>query len=256
MKEPEYDLPGTKRWLMKLKESGFTFPNTYMVFDMETTGVDWEEDFILELGFMIVVDGKIHEHPQAIRLNWYLHPEVDPRYLEQRMRETEARMLTKKKSFTFSPEKIRTGLDPVPILRAFHGAVFDWSKRRGDTHFLVHNGFKFDSRIVESHFHRYLSDDDGTFRFDSNRIIDTGLFERGAQLDKEYLPVNGDMTTFYNRVILPHSFKKWSLEPHCATKYKLFEKPGLGTGKSHTADFDCLATHHLYQTYREMVEVV
>ena len=40
-------------------KSHYAFPNTYLVFDLETSGLDPKKDFIVEIGWMLVREGQV-----------------------------------------------------------------------------------------------------------------------------------------------------------------------------------------------------
>src|SRR5271169_4387240 len=61
--------------LMKPHYDGF--PNNYMVFDLETTGLNPARDLAVQIGYCLVKDGKPVDQMGVI-LNWTLLPELVP----------------------------------------------------------------------------------------------------------------------------------------------------------------------------------
>ena len=64
------------------------------------------------------------------------------------------------------------------------------------------------------------------------------------------------LAAWYKRVRGGFSKIKWSLDGHCASKYRLAERFGLDLAGAHGAAFDCRLTHALFETYRQIAEEI
>lgn len=235
-------------WCNQLEERGIFFPTSYVVFDTETSGLDDNEDFILQFGCLSVENG-IEKDSMSICLDWTNTSLVTYSKLAARIASTKQRMVKNGKTYRFNPARLKNeGEDPKAVLTAFLN-FFETHQRNG-LFFLTHNGFSFDKRMIEGHFRRFLN---SSFCFDPTKIIDTGLMEKAKQLsllprDDESLPV------FYRRVYNVHAKGvRWRLSEHCLPKYGLDKKHGLDISCAHDAAFDCRATHFLYQEYLDQL---
>lgn len=236
----------TKDWLRRMYDRGFCFPNSYVVFDCETTGTKTEHDYIVQLGHLVVED-RVPRDPYETVLDWIHSPAASQGDVRQRFIEI-AHDLKCKDTYRFSYDKVAAeGYDPIEVLSIYF--EFFKSHQAAGCSFATHNGVRFDTRIVSSHFKRFLGEN---FQFDNSKMIDTGLLEKGMQLnmmlhDGESLP------SYYNRVESVYGKGvMWSLANYCVPTYKLAEKHNLNMHKSHTAGFDCHVTHLLLEEYRKI----
>lgn len=235
-------------WFQELAhDTGFVFPKSCIVFDVETSGLDTERDYIVQIGHLVVEDCKPRE-PMDIVLDWTRCDAVQHGGMRQRLYEVDHDFRMQGRDYKFNYNRLaEEGVDPVSVLEIYH-ELFTQHQNAG-CHFLTHNGFRYDSKIVASHFRRYLG---STFQFDQHLMIDTGLLEKACQLNMMLEP-NESLPSFYNRIeqaIAKGVF--WSLDRHCVPKYDLVRKHGLDMRKAHTAGFDCYVTHLLLEEFRSM----
>ncbi len=237
----------TIRWLKTAGMRFIPWTHTYLVFDTETTGLDTDKDLILQFGHCNVVHGVAN--PQYdVMLNWTIHPDVDQEWLRNRLTETRERQESKGKTYKFTYENLaRDGVDPVEVLKTYHN-LFSMHQWDGGT-FLTHNGAHYDSKIVASHFRRFLNE---PFTFWPERIIDTGMIEKAAQLN--LCLQEGESTREFHRRIHKAYSKgiRWSLSEYCIPNYGLQEKYGIDVNNAHNAGFDAFATHALFEEYRRL----
>lgn len=239
----------TSYWLRTLRDRGFHFPNTYIVFDLETTGLDVTSDLAVQIGMMVVEDGEVTEPPRANVLNWADYRGVNQHCLRDRLLTVARDMAAQDNPYPFTYEGLREGCNPIKLLRGYLDLFRVWQD--GGGHFLAHNGCKLDKPMMEQMFKKHLNE---TFHFDARFTIDTGLFEKAMQQPRLLLPQNrDDLPAFYVKTIKCYSRGvKWSLFHHCVPKYKLAQKYDIDLSKAHSADFDCLVTHSLYQEMRKL----
>jgi DNA polymerase III epsilon subunit-like protein len=241
-----HELHKATDWLKRLRDRGFQFPDSYIVFDTETTGLKVAFDYIVQIGHLSV-ENRIPRQPVETVLDWTRCDRASHGDIRQRLYETEDDLRKQGRAYKFSYDRIAAeGVDPVAVLEIYH-SLFKQHQDAG-CYFLTHNGVRYDTQIVKHHFRRFLNMD---FEFDNAKMIDTGLMEKAQQLgllihEGESLP------SFYDRV--SKEWGKgvyWSLDKHCIPKYKLDEKHGLDIKNAHHAGFDCLVTHLLLEEFRE-----
>lgn len=238
----------TINWLHRFKNYGFNFPNTYIVFDLETSGLIRTQDLAIQIGYLVVEDGVIVNRAYSHNLDWTVCDKVDQAWLRRQLLDTATRMHEKGSSYRFTYDGLKAGIDPVPFLETCH-TWFDKWQNEGN-HFLTHNGFSLDCPMMEAHFERFCNK---PFKFNTAQCIDTGLIEKSAQQPYTNIPTAASLNTLYTDIANTRSRVKWSLTKHCAQKYDLVNKHNLDLTKAHSADFDCYVTHLLYQEYRKLV---
>lgn len=239
------------RWYAAMSAFLGGWPDDYLVIDCETNGADPGSPRTLptQLGWTMV-RGRRPVHEGEFLLNWARHPEVDPAWFAESIRETARRMAIRGAQSQVTWEEVEAyGEDPreaIPDFRALLEEV-----QRDGYHFVGHNGYGFDRPIVETATRLATGD---RFRFDYRRWVDTGMVEKAHAVGMEP-PAPGSMPVFrwYERVRGYVGRGKWNLTG-CIQKYGLLEKHGLDPDGSHAAGFDCRVTHLLLETFRELAE--
>jgi DNA polymerase III epsilon subunit-like protein len=259
-----------QNWFNAYGDLTGSFPESYIVFDCETTGTIFGEkakykgchDLITQIGHCIVKDRvpvlwdgvildwtnpemtKLHEHPETMDQVW----------LSSSLTRLEHIMADKGRTYQVPYERMqREGGNPIEMLEAYHKIFAD---ARAEAFFFVgHNAINFDSKMLSYHFKQYL---DKELKWGANEIFDTGMMEKATQLDPTILPWPGDtIRDWAERVNRVRAYGVyWSLDGHCASKYDLAAKHDIDMSKAHDAGFDCYMTHLLFETYRELAEEV
>lgn len=236
-------------WFRRMYDLGFEFPNDYVIFDVETTGLDVNRDYISQFGHMIV-ENRVPHKPMATLLDWTRYGRVNHGHVRERLLSVEYDFRKTGRCYRFDYDILaQYGADPEAVLEIYYDMFKDHQDAGG--FFLTHNGIRYDTQIVASHFHRYLDTD---FWFNPNQVVDTGLLEKALQLNM--LPEPGEtMPSYYWRVSeLKAPGVYWSLSDHCVGKYRLDERFRLNMAGAHTSDFDCYVTHLLMETFRQQMD--
>jgi len=201
------------------------YPNTYLVWDLETTGLVKEECKILEIGCLTIIDGEIVD-----RRSWLLDHGVEiPEYI------TEITGITK--------DLIdKDGEDPRSSIENFLSILLSNQEHAHVTH----NGLRFDIEWLAYHAAKTLGWTVGEHReFIDNlnsRAIDTAVFVKAKKIDME----RQWNESFYDwgMRVMNWIFKgvKYNLALTC-------EELGVDTSKitAHRALGDCEMTHLIYQ---------
>ena len=262
--EEEFIRMALATWFADFEDKIGNFPDDYVVFDLETTGtafgskapVKGYHDLITQIGHCIVRNRKLGANDGLI-LNWYspeyqaLHeyPDVmSERWLSDSLARLEQIFTDKGRVYQVPEARMRAdGADPKYVLEFYHD-LFTRSRAKA-LFFVGHNACSFDSRFLRYHFQHYLGKD---FKFGANELLDTGMIEKASQMTASNLPWPGDtMRDWCERIYAVPQRIKWNLDHHCANKYQLAERFDL-SGEAHDAGFDCLLTHHLFETYRDI----
>jgi DNA polymerase III epsilon subunit-like protein len=202
-------------------------PDDYMVLDTETTGVNAYADLVLQFGICWVTDRK-----KGISMSHLLsRPGLKiPKQAAAVHHITEERL-----------EK--EGVDPKAIIPILVDILRDWQKR--GLMFVGHNLMAFDVPLFEREAHSLGVD----FKFDGNKVLDTGMLVKAAQLGM-FMRDSETLRDFWLRVSEVRAKGiKWSLAGHCYTAYNL-GKYGLPLEKAHDAEADCQLSHFLLEELR------
>lgn len=234
----------------RFRAQGLSWPNKYLVFDTETTGLSTERDLIGQIAFLWVENGKQVRKLQAY-LDWTRHRSVDPLWLAEKLDRTrlqfeydsDGRPNGKRYAISFS--KLRDqGRDPDQVLRDALHFISHWTAKGG--FFIAHNGWNFDRPILRSHFQRFLNTD---YEW-GDTMFDTGITEKAIQMGETIRP-DESLQQFAHRIGHRPSGIKWSLDKHCMPKYRLAERHQLNMDFAHEAGFDCHCTSLLFEHYLE-----
>jgi DNA polymerase III epsilon subunit-like protein len=241
-------------WLLYAQKRLGALPSNYLVFDIETTGLDTNMDLPAQLGWAVVENNRVVDSGARF-MNWLddRSPE-DVNWIEQRILRTKQQFEFKNgfatgNVYSVSADRMRAGEKPVKVLSDFCKLVADC--RKNGFSFLAHNGLRHDQPIIDRVMGE-VSEGEMRFRFKPSDYFDTLSIEKSVQILPELSP-NESWLDFARRAYHLGGYKiKGSLDRHCSVKYDLPRKHGLSMEKAHEADFDCVLTHHLMQEYKEI----
>ena len=235
---------------------GHEFPSSYMTFDTEFTGGSEHDDLVLEIGHALVEEGKVVDSLNVI-LNWYAHPDVRADWLDYKLNNMRNIVGT---GWTLTPEKLKTGIDPIKGLRFYAKLFKTWKSR--DLPFVAQNGQSADERMLRGNFHRFLNK---PFSLPDNNYFDTGAIFKASEI---WNAESGDATNFkvamlphqtetlknyFNRIIYTRvSGVKWSLSK-IMDNFGLIEKHAVAEDQFHNAGFDAMCLHWIMEEYRSRV---
>lgn len=244
------------QWLVYAQKRLGSLPDSYLVFDIETTGVDINLDLPAQLGWAIVENNRVVDSGARL-LNWMDgKSEEDKAWLSNRILFTKRNFEFKNgfatgKIYSVSVDRMLTGENPVKVLSDFYNLVAEC--RNNGFGFIAHNGLRHDQPIIDRVMSE-VTDGELRFRFKAKDYFDTLAIEKSVQLFPEISP-NESWLDFARRAYHLGGYKvKGSLDKHCSAKYDLPKKYDLNMDKAHEADFDCILTHYLLQTYKEIAE--
>ena len=207
---------------------GGKLPDSYIVLDTETTGVEVYKSKVLQYGMAMVKNRNI-VHSSS---DYIFRPNLS-------IPEAAAKI------HGITIDKLASaGVDYKEYLAGLVDVLKDWRSQKGM--YLGHNIQAFDAILLEVD-----SKDAGCpFKFNVGEVIDTGMIVKAAQIN-EY-PKDGEpLDYFYTRVARIHSRVKWSLANYCYNEFRLGDS-GIGTDDAHDAEVDCKLTAHLFEKLREL----
>jgi DNA polymerase III epsilon subunit-like protein len=256
----------TTKGLFQLMEPQFKgFPDNYLVFDLETTGLNPKRSLIVQFGYCLVQDRKPIDQGGMI-LNWTLLPKLvpDPEKFKQHLQQIKNNMefnngVPTGKKYHITYEKLlNEGLHPIHVLEFIYD-LFQ-SVRHQQWFFVAHNGYHFDVPFVEGHFDCFLGDNREfggpqlpPFYFGDNELFDTGMVEKGSQAQSA--PWGSDTVRSWSRRTQTDRLKniRWSLDGACVPRHGLDKKYALDMDTAHDAGFDCYVCHLLFEEYKKLL---
>jgi DNA polymerase III epsilon subunit-like protein len=228
-----------------------SLPKSYLVFDIETTGVDINIDLAVQLGWAVVENGAVVDSGARFMNIAAGISREDMAWLENRVSLTKSRVEYKNgipsgKVYAVSIERILSGENPEKVLHDFYKLYQEC--RQSGMGFVAHNGLRHDQPILDRML-QTMSGGDLRFRFKPDSYFDTLSIEKAVQKFPELYERETWLDFARRAYHLGGNKVKGSLDGHCAVKYGLSEKHGLAMNRAHEADFDCVLTHHLLQEY-------
>lgn len=204
-------------------------PDTYMVFDTETTGTKIASSRIVQYGFCHVEDRKVLRS-----YSFLVNHGPDLEIPEGAFK-------------VHGIDVKKTLAEGVPFKELIHQIVdlFDeW--RKSKLMFVGHNMMSFDAPLFEQEARRA----ERPFKFEENEILDTGMVVKATQLGMSFR-LNDTLRSFGKWVSNVRARGiYWSLDRYCYAHYKLKELSGIDKDAAHDAAVDCLLTHYLLERLR------
>jgi hypothetical protein len=236
---------------------GHAFPSSYLCFDTEFTGRSERDDLIVEIGHVLVEDGKVVDKLNLV-LNWYEFDSVSPSWLDYKLSQMRTHIGP---GWRLSPAVLQSeGIHPLKALRFYHKLFQTWSQR--GLFFVAQNGINADEPMLRGNLNRFLNK---SFEIPANSYFDTGAIFKADQIWKAK---DGDLVN-YQSVMLPTRtdtlksyFKRvcgsrvrgvqWSLKL-ILDHFDLIRKHELDASQLHNAGFDAMCLHWIMEEYRSQV---
>lgn len=239
---------------------GHQFPKTYLCFDTEFTGRSERDDLIMEIGHVLVEDGKVVDKLSLV-LNWYELDVVAPAWLDYKLNQMRYLVGT---GWRLLPDIVKAeGINPLQGLRFYHKLFQTWAQR--GMPFVAQNGINADEPMLRGNFNRFLN---RPFEIPANSYFDIGAIFKANQVWQAHgnelvnyravmLPSRTDTLKSYFRRICGMKIRglHWSLE-FILNHYDLIKKHGLDTIQLHSAEFDALCLHLIMEEFRLQVHPI
>lgn len=239
------------QYLAEFRKHFGELPDSYFLFDLETTGSDKQNDLIWNIGSILVKDGDIVEEWDQI-LDWTQMPvsQVDPCWLTKKIAtiNTQLRLADKPQHLTL--DWLRAGYNPLIALQQFVTRLADVTQRK--IPIVNHGLIKFDIPMLSNQTHIWLG---APFLFKRTQVFDTAAIEKAIELRlSPPAPCSsGSKLLQYQKAVLDlKTSVRFALDTHCAKKYNLWSQTGLSPSVAHLALNDTKLCHCLLSTYRKL----
>lgn len=206
---------------MKLQDA---FPDSYTVFDLETTGLSPRNDNIIQIGILEVEYGSLFDDAHSYIIN----PNFPRTFIVPDH-------ITKLTGITSEMVSI-DGIDPAFIIPPI-------AERLRYSSIVSHNGIRFDKPFFETACGRVdaLAPRNGLW-------LDTAALYKAMEM--QLIPILSQYETFYEfgTMILKRQIKglKYNLA-HCCDALRI----DVSDLRLHRADADCIATYRLFEELRD-----
>lgn len=235
-------------WADALRRAFGPIPPNYFLFDTETTGVNVNEDYPLQVAQAVVQDRKLVCVEEA-HLNWFAGDEARARWIRNKMQDTALRMAERGATYRVTPEAVSRGADPLVVLE-------NWAKTvqasvSAGCAIVGHNIVNFDLVMMSIRVRDLLGI---RLLVPDELVIDTGMLEKARQLCLVPEP-NESRISWFRRVSGRRARVKWRLDGHCAEQYDLWTRSKLDPTDAHDAKADCVLTHHLLESIRDTYDL-
>lgn len=209
-----------------------TMPSSYIVLDLETTGLNPQQCRAVQYGVCIVKDDLVVDSWAAI-----------VKYPYNITISAEAMKVHK-----ITPERMEAEGVPMGELMPALVTLFRTARRNG-TMFMGHNFGAFDRWIIE----RDCAEFADSFKFGDNEFIDSGGLIKASQLPDVEFRHDESLASFFERVReIRARGVLWRLS-WCAEQYGLV-KEGVDIDALHDAGVDARTVHLLYQSFLTLME--
>lgn len=224
------------------------YSDDYFVLDLETTGVDFLVDLVLEAGWAVIRNRKV-VHCGGIVFDWSRHPFVSWDRVCSRMADLRQRFAEKGRTYHFTPERLQQeGIPAEQATQQLFAFLADMLNRNRLT--VGANLFQFDRHMLDGFFHRYAQQQ---LPWQQTTIFDVGLMEKAVQQYSVPFPEDS-LYAWQTRIAKPPYNVRWALDNWITPKYRLSIRHGVDNANAHGGAYDSLVIHRTYETFRDVAE--
>lgn len=232
---------------------GSPLPRNYISWDMETTGFERDWDFPLQIGHVLVADGKIVTRREYI-LQWTRSKFVDQRWLRNRLEYLKDRIEHDHKLggrsgriWQLDYDRIdREGKDPLKVLTYYRDL---FRKCRKNNYLSIGQQGWYDATMFGNVSHEFLEGDG--FDFDPDELFDVGSLVKSIQCDPPMLPRPEEtLKKWAGRVnATPKPGVLWTIK-HAVELFGLKEDASFDPNLLHGAGEDAYWVHRIFEELR------
>ena len=193
----------------------------YIVWDIETTGLQKETAEIIEIGVMHIKDGKVEQEK-----SWLLNHDIEIKKITNDITGITKEMIDK------------DGEDPKKVLKEFMEIL------TSERHNLTHNGFKFDIPWLLYHLEKHLGYNQEQLNVTNAHLltgmIDTAVIVKGRKME-EIMRASEEIRHYAYRIMSrPVKGIKYNLALCC-------DEMGIKVENQHRALADVKMTNEIYK---------
>lgn len=232
---------------------GQPLPRNYVSWDMETTGFERDWDFPLQIGHVLVADGKIVTRREYI-LQWTRSPFVDQKWLRERLDYLRDRIEFDPKKgrrtgrvWQLSYDRIdKEGKDPIKVL-TYYRDLFRKCRKHG--YIGIGQQVWYDAVMFGNTSHEFLNGDG--FDFHDDELFDVGALVKSIQCEPPLMPKPDDSLRKWaqrvNATVVPGV--KWTIN-HAVELFGLKADAAFDPALLHGAGEDSYWAHRICEEIR------
>lgn len=232
---------------------GSPLPRNYLSWDMETTGFERDWDFPLQIGHVLVADGKIVTR-REYTLQWTRSPLVDQKWFRERLLYLKDRIEFDPKlgrrsgrTWQLDYDRIdREGKDPIKVLTYYRDL---FRKCRANNYMSIGQQGWYDASMFDHVSYEFLNGDG--FAFDPDELFDVGSLVKSIQCDPPMLPKPEEsLKKWAGRInATPKPGVKWTIK-HAVELFGLKEDASFDPSLLHGAGEDAYWVHRIFEELR------
>jgi DNA polymerase III epsilon subunit-like protein len=232
-----------QRILRKWSKELGSLPRDYICYDLETTGIQFGDDLIVELGYCHVLDGRADTYNSHV-IDWTRQPGIDQDWLKSKIDACTEHMRSNGRTYHMTYKRMQDDGSPPDIVFQEYKELFEYA-RESKTLIVGHNAVQFDNVRFEDAIREWLGDEEWTF---PEHVFDTAAVVKATLTGMPPLPEETLQQYFFRVLDRPAPGVKYNLDTFCVKQFKLLDNyPDLDLADSHTAGFDAMLTHLLLE---------
>jgi len=220
----------------------YGLPESYVCVDVETSGLDVEHDYILQLGWCCVTKRQPIENAGIIINHVSELDDTKASLLSQRLSSTAVNMQKRGMAYNWSLNRLQTGVEPKAAAERIVGIC------NKSEYILAHYGTLFDFEIIDRLTRKYL--DIGLTNAGGN-LIDTAVIFKAAS-DQLRPRAHETYQSFVTRVLAHRGRSKFSMTA-CIAELNLASQ-GVVDRRAHDAIYDSWLVFLVFETFRAMAQ--
>jgi len=228
---------------------GGIWPRDYFVIDVETTGLDINNDLIVEFGHCLIKNGEVADRMTVI-VDWTKQQGEIAEAIEGKLASVTDKMAKVGLQFHVDFNRMRKEGKPPGEVFEFYAKMLNTMLSK-NIPIVGHNIYNFDEPIFLNNVQRFGFP---KVQFNDNCILDTNGIERANGLGPTPMTVprkNDTLRSYFMRLsTLRVKGLKSNLSDHCFTKYG-FDRHGVIKSQMHNASIDAYCVHILMEKFRQ-----
>jgi DNA polymerase III epsilon subunit-like protein len=224
------------------------FPRKYVTWDIETTGFDKSDDLITELGYTLVENCEAVYYENHI-LDWTRSKYVERDWLYDKIKRVKYAFEKQGKTYNCSIARMQKyGQKPEEVLETHRKLLLEYVTK--GYALIGHNHLRFDIERLDIACREFLGE---SFVPDLKLVLDTKGLEFAVQALR--YPLAGEALPDFMRRVTYTSQKGvfTALHDLCVDKYEFDQTYELDMRDAHSAGFDSLLTHYLFEEHRKQI---
>jgi len=229
---------------------GGGWPRDYFVIDVETTGLDLQNDLIVEFGHCLVRNGAVVDRLTTI-VDWTKHQADLADAIEGKLQNVSNAMAARGVQCHLDFQRMKREGKPPEEVFTFYAQMINTLLSKG-VPVIGHNIYAFDEPMFLNNIQRFKFP---KVTFNDNCIIDTNGIEKANGLGPTPVTVPKPTDTLRSYFMRLNALRikglKSNLGEHCFVKYGFDQH--VNKSQMHNASVDAFCVHILMEKFRQLL---